>query len=319
MIRRCFRGADRWAAVCCVVLLAGCQGGFGCNGTGPQDYSFDGDKPALRIPGLPGKPAPKAASADKFHAELAKGQNLQRAGKLDEARKIYEPLIADYPQHYQAFHGLAVVADQQRRHREAEALYAQAIRLNGREAQLFNDLGYCLLLQGELAKAESALLKAVTLRPADSRCRNNLGLVLGHLGRYDDALEQFRHGGSEADAFYNLAFVWAARNENDEAKRCFHLALEADPAHELARRALTEFERYEADPHGVDDWPVEEDGTRWVAYVEGTEDESSDRVEPATHNAAAPARSKSSTRPDTQSLLKRARSMLSDRMATQQE
>ena len=61
---------------------------------------------------------------------MASGRNLERTGKHEEARQIYERLVAGCPRRYEAYHRLAVVADRQRRHREAQALYSQAIRLH---------------------------------------------------------------------------------------------------------------------------------------------------------------------------------------------
>jgi len=304
-------------ALGCLLAVAACSGG--CAG----GRVFTGDGPPSKFDQLLQK-SPSEKEKDlrpsDYLAELAKGRNLERAAKHDEARKIYERLIAGYPNRCDAYHRLGVVADHQRRHREAEALYTQAIRLKGNDSQLFNDLGYCLFLQGKLQKAESSLLKAVALRPSDARARNNLGLILGHLGRYEEALEQFRHGGSEGDAYYNLAFVRASREEVDEAKECFRLALAADPTHERARRALETFSQYENDPEGLEHLDAfVQDGVRWVPYIEGETAESSAAVEPVPHEVDLYSPETSpSTRPDTQSLLKRARSMMSRRTAQKQ-
>src|SRR4029453_1209563 len=100
-------------------------------------------------------------------------------------------------------------------------------------------------LQGQLAKAESALGKAAKFEPGNNRYWNNLGLVLGHQGRYEQALDCFRKSGSEADAQYNLAFIYATQERVDEAKRSFQKALAIDPTHRRAREALTSFEEYE--------------------------------------------------------------------------
>jgi Tfp pilus assembly protein PilF len=264
--------------------------------------------------------ASQAPPAD-FNAALATGRNLERAGKYDQARPIYERLVAEYPKRYEPYHRLAVVADHQRRHREAEALYAQAIRLCGTDPELFNDLGYCLYLQGKLEKAEAALLKAVSLRPAGSRYRNNLGLVLGHLGRPDEALEEFRRAGSEADAYYNLAFVHASQEDVGKAKECFRLALSVDPAHEPARLALASFDRYDEDPHGLpDDVPVATAGVRWVPYTEDSRPDVPDEGGPDAQNELLwSGGTAASARPSTQTLLKRARALMARRTTQRQE
>ncbi len=298
-------------------LLTGCAAGLdGQQMLLLEDSLRNIDGPSRRPAAAKTPGVPQA----EFNAELAKGRNLERAGKYAQARPIYEHLIAASAERYEPYHRLGVVADHQRRHREAQALYAQAIRLRGGDPELFNDLGYCLYLQGKLDKAEAALRKAVRLRPASSRYRNNLGLVLGHLGRDDQALEQFRRSGSQADAYYNLAFVHASREDVEKAKECFRLALAADPAHEPARRALASFDRYDEDPHGLpDDGPVAEGGVRWMPYVEGSQVEASDESEPVAQSDLPSSSGAASPRPTTQSLLKRARALMARRTADQQE
>ncbi|MEM4217995.1 MAG: tetratricopeptide repeat protein, partial [Candidatus Methanomethylicaceae archaeon] len=184
-----------------------------------------------------GKPNDKQAEAD-YAAQLVKARTLERSGKLDAAREIYKQLIVQSPERYEAYHRLAVVCDRQQRYLEAEALYMQAIRLNPTNPDLFNDLGYCYLLQGKFDKAERAILKAVGLSPANERYRNNLGLVYGYQGRYDAALEQFRRGGSEPDAWYNLAYVQWVRDDIELSVRSLERALAVNPSHAAARESL---------------------------------------------------------------------------------
>jgi len=204
--------------------------------------SGSGHQPARNIASNQGssakQPQKNSQQDAEYVAQLAKGRTLERAGKLDAAREIYERLIVWAPDRYEAYHRLAVVCDRQQRFLEAESLYAQAIRLNPKDPDLFNDLGYCYLLQGKLDKAERALLKAVGIAPANERYRNNLGLVYGYQGRYQEALEQFRRGGSEADAWYNLAYVQWVRTELDAARQSLEKALAINPGHELARESL---------------------------------------------------------------------------------
>ncbi|MBX9788273.1 MAG: tetratricopeptide repeat protein [Pirellulales bacterium] len=213
----------------------------------------------------------KLTGRGSFNDELSKARNAEMAGQFEEARKGYQELIVSHPKRYEPYHRLAVVADRQQRHREAQGLYTEAIARKPNEPELFNDLGYCFYLQGKLDKAESALTKAVSLAPSVSRFRNNLGLVYGHMGRYEEALESFRRSGSEADAQFNLAFIYASQEKNDEAKACFQQALASDPGHEKSQRALQGFQRFERDPDGVyENNEMVKDGMRWIPFVEGS-------------------------------------------------
>ena len=203
-----------------------------------------------------------------FVKRFAQARSLESANKLDEARTIYQQLISDYPKRWEPYHRLGLVADRQKRFTEAESLLSEALRRKPMDAELFADLGYCYYLQGKLDKAESALTKAVAIKPSEARYRNNLGLVYGVKGRTEEALESFRHAGSEADAQYNMAFVMATRNDMAGAKKRFQMALDVEPNHEEARRALRSFEQADRDGEQALEPELTADGRRWVPYIE---------------------------------------------------
>ncbi len=238
-----------------------------------------------------------------FHEQMARARMLEGSNKLDEARAVYEQLIARHGDSPEPYHGLARIADRQQRYQEAQALYGEALRITPHEPEILNDLGYSFILQGKLEKAESALLKAVSHAPSNARLRNNLGLVYGYEKRYDEALESFRRAGSEADAQFNLAFVLAAQDDIDGAKRCFSLALAADSTHEPAQKALRSFEQFERDPDGhLANSDMVQDGMRWVPYVEA-DAPGEDRAARSKH-ATAKVATATSERSDLDSLVR---------------
>jgi len=220
----------------------------------------------------------KKAKPDDIAAigpQMAEGRNYERAGQPDKARKVYEELRVKYPENAVVAHRLGIVADTQRRHGEAEQLFLFAIEKDPDNAEVSADLGYCYYLQGKLDKAEKYLSQAVAKQPTDGRYRNNLGLVLGHLGRDDEALDQFKAAGSEADAYFNLAFVCASQDRIPDAKTCFRKALAVDPTHSQAREALRAFEEYDALPPNLRelrDMQYADSGVRYVPHVEGASD-----------------------------------------------
>jgi Tfp pilus assembly protein PilF len=199
---------------------------------------------------------------------IAKGVNYERAGQFDKAREVYEKLLSEQPNSPEPLHRLAVVADKQRRHQEAQALYTQVIKMQPKNAELFNDLGYSFYLSGQMPKAESALAKAVQMEPENPRFRNNLGMVMGQQGRIQDAFDQFSRAGSEADAHYNVAFIYASQGRAEEAKACFLRALAVDPTHSKASKALEAFRRYEQNGGMALDEDTTPDGRRLIPYIE---------------------------------------------------
>lgn len=202
--------------------------------------------------------------------EIVRGRNFERSGQWDKARRVYEDLRKRDPENAALAHRLGVVADAERRHGEAEQLFLFALERQPHDAQIMNDLGYCYYLQGRLTQAEPVLRQSVALQPSNARFRNNLGLVLGHMGRVPEALVEFRAGGNEADAQFNMAFVYASQERTEESKQCFRNALAIDPTHRRAREALASFEEYENKPHALRDREEElaESGGRWVPFQE---------------------------------------------------
>jgi Flp pilus assembly protein TadD len=245
---------------------------------------------------------------------MLSGLNYERARNWNQARRVYEEIRRKHPEHVEAAHRLGIVADAQRRHTEAEQLFLFALERQPRNPEILSDLGYCYYLQGQLAKAEAALVKATRLAPSNQRYWNNLGLVLGHQGRYDEALDCFRKSGSEADAQYNLAFVYAAQERVEDAKRCFQAALVSDPTHRRAREALASFEAYERLPVHLRDLDVvDEDGVRYVPYIEG---QSQDEGQVAAGSQDTAVSSYTASRA-TRALLRESRGLANRNMASQ--
>jgi Flp pilus assembly protein TadD len=69
------------------------------------------------------------------------------------------------------------------------------------------------------------LKKAILMEHRDPAVHNNLGLALGRLGRYDEAMSEFQKGGDERAALNNLAYVYYLYGENDKAVELYEQAL----------------------------------------------------------------------------------------------
>ncbi len=228
------------------------------------------------------------AAESQLSIDLLRGRGLEQSGEFDKARKLYESLRQQHPDNVDVVHRLGVVADAQRRHAEAEGMFLFVLQREPRNAEALADLGYCYYLQGQLTKAESALSKAVKLEPSNPRFCNNLGLVVGNQGRFDEALTHFLAAGTEADAYYNLAFLYASRNQADKAKECFLAALNEDPTHGKSREALRSFEEFERLPKHMQEDELLADGrVKYVPYVEDG-DVSSPRIQQSVADMPLP-------------------------------
>jgi len=84
-------------------------------------------------------------------------------------------------------------------------------------------------LAGENDKALQAFITAAKLDPQDKKIYNNMGLALGKLGRYDEALDAFKKAEDEASAYNNLGCIYLAQKKYREASAAFQKAVELNP------------------------------------------------------------------------------------------
>lgn len=215
---------------------------------------------------IPGRSSKQAAIE-----MLAAGRDFEQRGEWERARQHYVEMTKTHPKEVNGYHRTAAACDQLRRHGEAQAWYNKAIALDSEDSQLHNDLGYSYYLAGDLPAAEAAIRAAIKLDELNPRYHNNLGLVLGAQDRPDQALEQFRLAGSEADAQFNLAFVHSLHHRFDEARGCFRQALAFDPNHAKSLAAIESFAKAEQNPDGWKESLYAASDETWVPYVEGME------------------------------------------------
>jgi Tfp pilus assembly protein PilF len=129
-----------------------------------------------------------------------------------------------------AYQRLAILHDRRGDFRRSAELYRQALEAAPGSAEIYCDKGYSLYLQRRWAEAETNLKQAIALRPDLARAHNNLGLVLAHDCRPEEALAEYRKAGNdEAQARGNLALALAVEGNVDEARAQYRLALAADP------------------------------------------------------------------------------------------
>jgi Flp pilus assembly protein TadD len=126
---------------------------------------------------------------------------------------------------------------------QAEVHYKKALKLDPRNAKIWNDAGYSYYLQGRWSDAEGAFKTAMKFAPDDMRLKTNLGLVLAAVGRTDEALGLLSQYSGDAIGHANLGFLLAATGQTDLARREYEQALSLRPNLDQARRALDQLAR----------------------------------------------------------------------------
>lgn len=207
----------------------------------------------------------------------------ERHDQMDEATQIYQQVLLADAKNVMARHRLGVIAVRDGRLADAQEHMQQAIALGQPSAELLGDMGYLYYLRHDLPAAEAQIRAALQLDPRDRRARNNLGLVLGEQGHFDEALAEFRQGGSEAEALANLAYVQSQMGALGEAEKNYHQALDRDKTLRSAAEALVQLSEMKAKLTGA--------GNKQVAQVQHTENSppvSQFSQEPAPPAAPAP-------------------------------
>jgi Flp pilus assembly protein TadD len=126
-------------------------------------------------------------------ARLLRAEALRRIGQLDAAWRVYEPLLATEAA-APAWRGLALIKAEQGDLKTSVDWMKRARDLQPTAARIRNDLGYALILTGDLGAARIELVTALELESSPRTARN---LVLVYLLEHQrDAAQRVaqRHG-----------------------------------------------------------------------------------------------------------------------------
>ncbi|WP_040771576.1 tetratricopeptide repeat protein, partial [Rhodopseudomonas sp. B29] len=157
----------------------------------------------------------KAALANPGNKKLlgAYGRALADAGNfqmaLDTLSNAHSPENPDW----RILSVQGTVLDQMGRHDDARRYYASALNLAPGEPSVLSNLGMSYVLTRELPKAEQSLRQAYASGRADARVRQNLALVIGLEGRFNEAADIARADLPPDEAAANVAYLKQMLNE----------------------------------------------------------------------------------------------------------
>ncbi len=123
------------------------------------------------------EPKTAQASAETIRSLLERGHEELAQGRLVEAKMHYEQVLAEDPDHAEAHHRLAILADRSGDYASAEEHYQAALKANPSDADVLNDLGYSCFLQGRAADSERYLSRAQKINPRHPHVEENLSLL----------------------------------------------------------------------------------------------------------------------------------------------
>lgn len=116
---------------------------------------------------------------------------LSAAGRFDQALNIIERAIDPTAPNWNALLVKGAILDQQGRNAEARQVYGTALKIAPNQPSLHANLGLSYMMSNDLDKAEAELRIAVKLPGATGQVRQNLALVVGLQGRFDESRALF--------------------------------------------------------------------------------------------------------------------------------
>ena len=189
-----------------------------------------------------GNPKDADAALRYGQALRATGQRAQAVAVLEQATIAHpgnKPLLATYGRALadngnfkQAFEVLGrahtpdnpdwrilsvqgTALDQLGRHEEARRYYASALKIVPDEPSVLSNIGMSWVLSKDLPKAEENLRRAYGHAGADTRVRQNLGLVVGLQGRFAEAETIVKADLPPDEAAANVAYLKQMLNRKD--------------------------------------------------------------------------------------------------------
>jgi Flp pilus assembly protein TadD len=135
------------------------------------------------------------------------GRALAEAGDYEQALDVLGRAHSPDAPDWHILSAQGAVLDQMGRHEEAQRYYLTALKIVPDEPSVLSNLGLSYALSKDLKNAEATLRRAAEHRPADSRVRQNLALVVGLQGRFQEA-EQIASADLPPDeAAANVAYL----------------------------------------------------------------------------------------------------------------
>ncbi len=176
-----------------------------------------------------------------------------RAGRLSDARALYEKLLKRNPKHVELLHLLGVACHGLGDLDEAARLIGRAVALKPDVAVAHSNLGKVLVAQGKPADAAVAFRKAVALDPALFEAHAALARALHADGKIEEAVAAYRAAlalrPNDVEALVNLGVTLNMLGRLDETiailKRAIELRPDVPEIHNNLACALRDQGRFE--------------------------------------------------------------------------
>ena len=160
---------------------------------------------------------------------------LHRQGRLREAEKLYARALKAAPDNFDALHMLGLIKAQANQMGEAHRLMSAALKLNPKAGDAWINLANVLHALKRDGEALDCLDKALALNPGDLHALQNRGSALLSLNRPQDALDCFervlKQNPRNGEALFNRGVAKARLGQHAAALPDFDAVLASAPGH----------------------------------------------------------------------------------------
>ncbi|MGH9362064.1 MAG: tetratricopeptide repeat protein, partial [Thermoanaerobaculia bacterium] len=175
---------------------------------------------------------------------------LREEGLPRPAARFFEEALRLDPRRLDAWVGLGNLAFDRAAYDEALRHYGRALELNPEALEPLTNCGKIHAIRKEYRQAVPILEKAIVLRPDLAPALSTLGGVLieeGDLARAEDLLARALAAATARETLLsvhgNLGILFLRKREPEKARASFEKVLELDPADPRARSALERLSR----------------------------------------------------------------------------
>jgi Flp pilus assembly protein TadD len=137
----------------------------------------------------------------------AYGRALADVGRYAQALDVLDRAHTPDQPDWHILNVQGAVLDQLGRHDEARRHYASALKIKPNDPSVLSNLGLSYVLTNDLKRAEATLREAAAQPGAAPKVRQNLALVVGLQGRFDEAEKIVRADLPPAEAEANVAYL----------------------------------------------------------------------------------------------------------------
>jgi len=174
--------------------------------------------------------------------EVTEGELLELAGRLEEARQVYEGALDDYPDNVQLLYANGLLAQKMGEFPRFEQTMRRILEVEPDNVNALNALGYTLADRDErLDEAKRLVRRAFELQPDDPAIIDSMGWVEYRLGHTQKALEYLREAYEQmpdGEIAAHLGEVLWVLGQPAEGRAIWEEALEQDPDNRFVRETM---------------------------------------------------------------------------------